>query len=110
MWCLARAALLRGSPPRVPLRASPRGGVCALRLACLPWSRRACPPPARRLNAITDPLARKIIELHRECGSGTGECDSGDGFDPEDRQPYWGCETTALVASHFNIEFPPGDS
>lgn len=24
----------------------------------------------RRLNAIKDPLARRIIELHRDCGSG----------------------------------------
>ena len=63
----------------------------------------------RRLNAITDPLARKIIELHRECGSGNGECDSGDEFDPGDRQPYWGCDTVALVASHFNVEFPSGE-
>lgn len=31
----------------------------------------------RRLNAIKDPLARRIIELHRDCGSGEGECDSG---------------------------------
>jgi hypothetical protein len=64
----------------------------------------------RRLNAITDPLARKIIELHRECGSGNGECDSGDELDPAGRQPYWACETVALVASHFNVEFPPGES
>lgn len=63
----------------------------------------------RRLNAITDALARKIINLHRECGNGTGECDSGDEFDPDSRQPYWGCETTALVAAHFNIDFPSGD-
>lgn len=63
----------------------------------------------RRLNPITDALARKIIHLHRDCGSGTGECDSVDDFDSDSRQPNWGCETTALVAAHFNIDFPLGD-
>ncbi len=29
----------------------------------------------RRLNAINDPLARKLIALHRDCGSGSGVCD-----------------------------------
>lgn len=62
----------------------------------------------RRLNSIEDPLARKILELHRDCGSGAGECDSMD--DPEDVFRYWGCETTALVASHFGVEFPSGRS
>ncbi|CUR59112.1 hypothetical protein NOCA2570032 [metagenome] len=56
----------------------------------------------RRLNAINDPLARKILALHRDCGSGTGECDSLDD-EPGERQE-WGCETTALVAAHFAIE------
>lgn len=64
----------------------------------------------RRLYAIADPLARKVIELHRDCGSGTGECDSADELEIAGRSPYWGCETTALVAAHFSIEFPPGDS
>jgi hypothetical protein len=31
----------------------------------------------RRLNAIADPLARRIVALHRDCGSSNGECDSG---------------------------------
>lgn len=63
----------------------------------------------RRLNTINDPLARKIIALHRDCGSGTGECDSTDDLDRGERHPYWGCETTALIASHFGIDFPPGN-
>lgn len=63
----------------------------------------------RRLNVIADPLARKLIDLHRDCGSGTGECDSGDEFETDERLPNWGCETTALIASHFNIDFPPSD-
>lgn len=56
----------------------------------------------RRLNAIDDPLARKILALHRDCGSGTGECDSRDGELGE--RLGWGCETTALIAEHFAVE------
>jgi hypothetical protein len=58
----------------------------------------------RRLNSITDPLARKILALHRECGSGTGECDCPDDVG----QPGldWPCETTGLVADHFGVEYP----
>lgn len=56
----------------------------------------------RRLNAISDPLARKILALHRDCGSGTGECDALDD-EPGERQG-WGCETTALIATHFAVE------
>ncbi|MDO9356464.1 MAG: hypothetical protein Q7T55_22390, partial [Solirubrobacteraceae bacterium] len=48
----------------------------------------------RRLNSIDDRLARKIVALHRKCGSGTGACDSVD----DDAVPVsgplgWGCET-----------------
>jgi hypothetical protein len=61
----------------------------------------------RQLNSINDPLARKIVALHRNCGSGSGECDSSmlDGTPMNERRD-WGCETTALVASHFGIEYP----
>ncbi|MBF4765563.1 hypothetical protein ISU07_20735 [Nocardioides islandensis] len=30
----------------------------------------------RRLNSINDPLARSIVALHPDCGTGGGECDS----------------------------------
>lgn len=30
----------------------------------------------RRLNTINDPLARQLLRLRRNCGSGTGECDA----------------------------------
>jgi len=56
----------------------------------------------RGWNAIDDPLARKILALHRDCGSGTGECDSID-HESGERQG-WGCETTALIAAHFAVE------
>lgn len=61
----------------------------------------------RRLNAIDDPLARKLLALHRDCGSGSGVCDSVDD-DPEPMQSRsgWGCETTEIIAVHFGIEYP----
>jgi hypothetical protein len=60
----------------------------------------------RRLNAINDPLARRILALHRDCGSGRGECDSElDDVAPADRSD-WGCDTTALIAAHYGVEFP----
>lgn len=63
----------------------------------------------RRLNTINDPLARKLLALHRDCGSGTGVCDSiDDDSDPIDRRRNWGCETTELIAAHFGVEYPQG--
>ena len=60
----------------------------------------------RRLNAIKEPLARRIIELHRDCGSGDGECDSGlDDPVPMAERTDWGCETTSLIAAHYGIEY-----
>lgn len=44
----------------------------------------------RRLNTINDPLARKLLALHRDCGAGTGVCDSlDDDPDPMDRRSSW---------------------
>ena len=60
----------------------------------------------RRLNSINDSLARQLLALHRDCGSGNGTCD--DGFDggPITERRDWGCETTALIARHFGVEYP----
>ena len=44
----------------------------------------------RRLNSINDPLARRILALHRDCGSGSGACDSGFEDEPIARQVDWG--------------------
>lgn len=61
----------------------------------------------RRLNAIEDPLARRVLKLHRDCGSGTGLCDGLDGESvPVLDRSGWGCETTATVAQHFDVEYP----
>jgi len=63
----------------------------------------------RRLNTINDPLARKLLTLHRDCGSGTGVCDSlDDEPDPMNRRTSWGCETTQIIADHFDVDYPLG--
>ena len=73
------------------------------------------PPPIshwvdamRRLSAIDDPLARRILALHRDCGSGTGECDSGLDEMPMAMRADWGCETTAVIATHFGVAYLAG--
>lgn len=61
----------------------------------------------RRLNTINDALARQILVLHRDCGSGSGVCDSVDeAAVPISERRDWGCETTALIASHFHVHYP----
>lgn len=60
----------------------------------------------RRLNSINDPLARRILALHRDCGSGSGACDSGFEDEPIARRVDWGCETTAVIADHFGVQYP----
>ena len=59
----------------------------------------------RRLNAINDPLVRKIVALHLDCGSGEGECDSGLEPVPMAERGEWGCATTAVIAAHFGIGY-----
>jgi hypothetical protein len=59
----------------------------------------------RRLNAIDDPLVRKIVALHRDCGSGSGECDCDAAPVPIAERTDWGCETTALIADHYGLEY-----
>ena len=61
----------------------------------------------RRLNTIEDPSARRIIALHRDCGSGQGECDADMDSVPMANRTDWGCETTSLVARHFGIDYRP---
>jgi hypothetical protein len=64
----------------------------------------------RRLNSIDDPLARRILALHRDCGSGSGACDSGFKDEPIARRVDWGCETTSVIARHFGVEYPAAPS
>ena len=60
----------------------------------------------RRLNTINDPLARSLLVPHRDCGAGTGECDSNEEQVAIADRRGWGCETTALIADHFGVEYP----
>ena len=61
----------------------------------------------RRLNAIRDPLARRLLALHRECGSGDGVFDSvDDELITIAARVGWGCETTEIIADHFGVDYP----
>lgn len=61
----------------------------------------------RRLNAIEDPLGRRLVALHRDCGSGSGVCDGLDGEPiPIAGRSGWGCETTEAIADHFHVQYP----
>jgi hypothetical protein len=60
----------------------------------------------RGLNSIDDPLARRMLALHRDCGSGSGACDSGVEDEPIARRIGWGCETTSVIADHFGVDYP----
>jgi hypothetical protein len=64
----------------------------------------------RRLNSIDDPLSRRILALHRDCGSGDGPCDGGFEGEPISNRFGWGCETTAEIAQHFGVEYPEAPS
>jgi hypothetical protein len=59
----------------------------------------------RRLNSINDPLARGVLALHRDCGSGSGTCAAGFDGEPIAQRVDWGCETTAVIAHYFGIEY-----
>lgn len=60
----------------------------------------------RRLNTINDSLARELVALHRNCGSGNGVCDALGERLPIAERRDWGCGTTALIAQHFGVEYP----
>jgi hypothetical protein len=57
----------------------------------------------RTLDAVDDPLARKILDLHgREVSYGSARCkecvdDDGDGYD-------WPCNTVIAVAEHYELD------
>lgn len=54
-----------------------------------------------RLAAITDPLARAVLDLHRENEHGECEGDDMDGYECE--YPAWPCRTVESVAAHYGI-------
>lgn len=55
----------------------------------------------RSLAALTDPLSRAVLDLHRENGRGDCEGDDMDGYDAE--YPSWPCRTVEAVAAHHGI-------
>lgn len=54
-----------------------------------------------RLDAITDPLARAVLDLHRENERHECEGDDMDGYECE--YPAWPCRTVEAVAEHYGI-------
>lgn len=56
------------------------------------------------LAAITDPLARAVLDLHAENDRHECEGDDMDGYEAE--YPEWPCRTVETVAAHYGIELP----
>lgn len=52
----------------------------------------------RQLNGIEDPLARKLLRLHRDCPADDG-CDC-------DGSGTMLCRTTLVIAEHFGLKLP----
>lgn len=75
------------------------------RLATEAW-----PIMISELAAITDPVARAVLDLHSADGRGEcGGCDF-DGYDfdgYEAERPYWPCRTVVTVAEVQGIEVHP---
>ncbi|MFI7588732.1 hypothetical protein ACIB24_16810 [Spongisporangium articulatum] len=71
-----------------------------------PPSRSTWVEAMRRLNRIEDPLARRLVRLHIDCGSGVGECDDVEEYDGESVPVGWGCETMEIIAGHFGVQYP----
>jgi hypothetical protein len=59
----------------------------------------------RRVNEVTDPLARKLLTLHCRDGNGYCQGDEDDGVAPE--PPNWPCATVELVMAHLGDPAPP---
>ncbi|GGB23283.1 hypothetical protein GCM10011492_11420 [Flexivirga endophytica] len=59
-----------------------------------------------RIASANGTVRRSVLALHRDCGSGSGVCDGGIEGEAMVQEADWGCETTAVVASHFGIEYP----
>lgn len=69
--------------------------------------RRAWLEAMRRLNAVEDPLARRLIALHRDCGDGEYQCRACGSADEEPFSRF-PCETLELVAEHHGVSWPLG--
>lgn len=58
----------------------------------------------RRLNAIKDPLARRLVALHRDCSDGEGSCEACEAGSEQASGVSRACETMVAVAEHYGIE------
>lgn len=54
-----------------------------------------------RLAAITDPLARAVLDLHAAEHDGTCQGCDIDGYEAE--RPDWPCRTVEVIAKHYGI-------
>lgn len=64
-----------------------------------------------RLAAITDPVARVVLDLHGERFHGRDHhswstCDGDDVDGYEGEAPEWPCRTVETIARHYGIELP----
>jgi hypothetical protein len=63
----------------------------------------AWPQFVAALDAVTDPVARAVLDLHKSQDKACRGCD-GDGYDWE--YPGWPCRTTTTVAEALGITVP----
>ena len=62
----------------------------------------------RLVEAVSDPLARKVLDLH--CRDSNGYC-QGDEYDGEwPQSPNWPCATVELVMDHLDQPAPAAAS
>lgn len=72
------------------------------------WRRRAAEQATRlnaarhRLDGVTDPLSRAVLDLHSEDERGTCKGCDFDGYEAE--RPNWPCRTVEVVAAQYGIE------
>jgi hypothetical protein len=69
----------------------------------------AWPAFVAALDAITDPVARAVLDLHSADTEpvGKGECQGCDIDGYECERPYWPCRTVITIAGLFGIEVHP---
>lgn len=70
------------------------------RLATEAW-----PGMIQRLGAISEPVARAILDLHS--ADGRGECEGCDFDGYEAERPYWPCRTVLKIAELHAIDVHP---
>lgn len=58
------------------------------------------------LEALTDPIARKVLDLHAADSIEGPKCQGCDIDGYEAEQPEWPCATVELIADHYGIQLP----